>query len=154
MKLREYNALAHNFAASFASGIGLLVGHCENRVFEEAWARPDGVIEIDFLTGRCPPGCTFQLRRAVHLYTEALPDFCVQHGADVGDMTDFKVRFYSASALECGFTVEIILSNGRRSSIDYLGQVGRRARMLDSLGRLRKQPAAFVQSELPDPPSD
>lgn len=134
MKFAEYNALAHNFAASFASGVGLLVGVC-NEVYDEARDQPDSFIDIDFLTGVCSPCGSAQLLKSVQLYCEALPDFCAKHGAQVSDLSGFKVRFHSVSEPVCGFTVHLALRDGRAAITDYEGWQGKRARELNAAGQ-------------------
>jgi hypothetical protein len=51
MKLGELKSVGHNIADSFASGIGLLIGHYEMNVFAEAASEPEGFVVVDFLEG-------------------------------------------------------------------------------------------------------
>lgn len=48
-KLGTIKAIGHNFADSFASGIGLLVGYYSMDIFAEAAAGPEGFILVDFV---------------------------------------------------------------------------------------------------------
>jgi hypothetical protein len=55
MKLGELKSVGHNIADSFASGIGLLIGHYEMNVFAEAASEPEGFVVVDFLEGSTNP---------------------------------------------------------------------------------------------------
>jgi hypothetical protein len=153
VRFADYNAMAHNFAASFASGVGLLVGVC-NEVYDEAREQPDGFIDIDFLTGVCSPGGSAQLLKSVQLYCEALPDFCAKHGAHVSELSGFKVRFHSVSDPVCGFTVHLSLKDGRAATTEYEGWQGKRARELNAAGQKARCAPERHTAPRPDISSD
>jgi hypothetical protein len=138
MKFGDLRSLAHNLADSFASGVGLLVGVLEMDVYGEAARSPEGFIEVDFLTGSVsggPPSTS--LARAVALYREALPGLCARHGAEVGAFRTILARFWVADDGR-RYRVTIEDRNGRRSTDDYQGSPGRRVRVADRLGRVRR----------------
>jgi hypothetical protein len=138
MKFGDLRSLAHNLADSFASGVGLLVGVYEMDVYGEAARSPEGFIEVDFLTGRVgggPPSAS--LERAVALYRDALPAFCARNRAEVGAFRTILARFWVADDGR-RYRVTIEDRNGRRSIDDYRGSPGRRARVVDRLGRVRR----------------
>lgn len=138
MKLGTLRAVGHNIADSLASGIGLMIGVYEMYVFKEAANSPEGYIEVDFLDGTtsgAKPSATLQ--RAIKLYSEALPDLCRRHNFDVSEFAHLTARYSGGSLLE-EFTVNVSDSKGRSSQDRYVGVPGRRPRILNHLGRLRR----------------
>lgn len=139
-KFDELRAIAHNLADSFGSGIGLLIGAYTMDVYGEARGAPGGVITVDFLAGTLAGGEPSQtLARAAVRYRDALPEFCDKHGAAASAFRELTAR-YSADGLGCqGFVVTVIDREGRSSVDRYVGTPGRRAKVLDPLGRLRPE---------------
>ncbi|MGD0721989.1 MAG: hypothetical protein ABR970_13205 [Roseiarcus sp.] len=138
MKFGDLRSLAHNLADSFASGVGLLVGVHAMDVFGEAARSPGGFIEVDFLAGRAsggPPSAS--LERAIALYRDALPGFCARHRAEVPAFRTLRARYWVGYDGR-RYRVTIEDRNGRRSVDDYQGAPGRRVRVLDRLGRVRR----------------
>lgn len=128
-KLGTIKAIGHNFADSFASGIGLLVGYFAMDVFAEAAASTEGFILVDFMnatTGGSPVSAS--LARAVLPYREVLPDFCAKHGVKLDDIIAFQVRFGTDAAYGRHFLVTVEDASGRRSAVRYFGVPGRRLR--------------------------
>lgn len=128
-KLGTIQAIGHNFADSFASGIGLLIGYYAMDVFAEAAASKEGYILVDFLnasTSGSPASAS--LSRAVCLYREVLPEFCAKHGVELEDIKSFQVRFGTDAAYGRHFLVTVENARGRRSSIRYFGVSGKRLR--------------------------
>jgi hypothetical protein len=139
MKFGTLISIGHNIADSLASGIGLMIGVYEMHIFEEAAATPEGFIEVDFLTGESPGGKpSRELARALKLYAGALPDLCRRQGVDVAEFRQLTARF-SGRPLACRFVVTIEDRQGRRSTDEYRGLPGRRPRVLDHLGRIRRK---------------
>jgi hypothetical protein len=113
-KLGTIRAIGHNFADSFASGIGLLVGYYAMDVFAEASASKEGYVLVDFLNATTTGSPVSEsLTRAVCLYRDVLPEFCAKHGVDLADIKSFQVRFGT---------------DGRRSAVRYFGVPGKRLR--------------------------
>ena len=138
MKFDELRSIGHNIADSLASGIGLLIGCYEMDVFGEAGRSPEGYITVDFLTGTCLAGAPSEsLVRAVALYKDALADLCVQHRTSVAAFRELTVR-YSRDLYGRHFVVTIEDQQRRRSTDEYVGIPGRRPRLLDHLGRIRR----------------
>jgi hypothetical protein len=139
MKFGTLTSIGHNVADSLASGIGMMIGVYEMDIFGEAAATPEGFIEVDFLTGRSSGGKpSRELARALKLYAAALPDLCRRHGIDVVEFRELSARF-SGRPLCSGYTVTIENREGRRSTDEYRGVPGRRPRVLDHLGRIRRK---------------
>jgi len=139
MKFSTLKSIAHNIADSLGSGIGLMIGIYEMHIFEEAAASPQGFIEVDFLTGETSGGApSDELARAVRLYSEALPDLCQRQGACLSDFRVLKARFSGRPRSE-GFTVTVEDQHGHRAVDDYVGLPGRRPKVLDPLGRVRRK---------------
>ncbi|MEO5773033.1 MAG: hypothetical protein ABIQ32_02805 [Sphingomicrobium sp.] len=138
MKFGTLTSIGHNIADSVASGIGLMIGVYEIYIFREAAAAPEGFIEVDFLAGEATAGePSAELQRALKLYAEALPDLCKRQGVDVSDFNQLSVRF-SGGPMSERFTVTIEDRNGRSSVDEYFGLPGKRPRVLDHLGRVRR----------------
>jgi hypothetical protein len=128
-RLGTIKAIGHNFADSFASGIGLLVGYYAMDVFAEAAASAEGFILVDFLNGTTTGSpVSPSLARAVYLYRDILPQFCAKHGVELSDLHGFQVRFGTDAAYGRHFLVAVEDASGRRSADRYFGVPGRRLR--------------------------
>jgi hypothetical protein len=130
-KLGTIKAIGHNFADSFASGIGLLVGYYAMDVFAEAAAAPEGFILVDFLkatTAGSPVSAS--LARAVCLYRDVLPDFCAKHDVELDELHVLQVRFGTDAAYGRHFLVTVENASGRRSADRYFGVPGKRLRRI------------------------
>jgi hypothetical protein len=139
MKFDELRSIGHNIADSLASGIGLLIGYYEMDIFGEARRSPEGFIAVDFLTGTCPAGAPSQsLVRAVALYGDALADLCSRHGSSISAFRELTAR-YSADAYGTRLIVTVEDQQGRRATDEYVGVPGRRPKVLDHLGRVRRK---------------
>jgi hypothetical protein len=139
MKFDELRSIGHNIADSLASGIGLLIGYYRMDVFGEASRSPEGFITVDFLAGMCPIGAPSQsLARAVALYKNALADLCTRHGTSIETFRELTAR-YLVDAHGKRFIVTVEDQQGRRSIDEYVGMPGRRPKVLDHLGRVRRK---------------
>ncbi len=140
MKHAVLNSLAHNFVDSYGSGIGLLIGHYEMDVYGEAARSAHAFVEINFLTGEVRGGpITDELAQATDLYRDRLPSFCETHGACLSDFKSFIVRFSNDYyGRHCKITVKDRF--GKETIAEYKGNPARKLKILDNLGRLRKQP--------------
>jgi hypothetical protein len=137
MKFDELRSIGHNIADSLASGIGFLIGVYEMDVFGEAAESPQGVIEIDFLTGTSTGGQpSISLADAISKYGGALPSLCEKHGASLSDFHRLSVR-YVAGTRSRHFVVTVEDRHGRSSADIYEGSPGKRIKVLDPLGRVR-----------------
>ena len=145
MKHGELRSIAHNLADSLASGVCLMIGVYDLRVFEEARLAADGAMRVDFLAGSVVEGeASWGLREAVRAYRRVLPDFCARHGGALDDFRELTVRYWSV--LEGPrFSVTVEDAAGRRSTTVYGGLPGQRLKLLDGQGRLRPKPV--VRSE-------
>lgn len=138
MRFGTLKSIGHNIADSLASGIGLMIGVYEMDVFGEAAATREGFIEVDFLTGEASGAKpSAELARALRLYAQALPDLCQRHGAEVSDFRQLAARFSGRPMFE-QFTVTVVDRQGRRSTDKYMGVPGKRPKVLDHLGRVRR----------------
>src|SRR6185295_8492745 len=139
MKFDELRSIGHNVADSLASGIGLLIGYYEMDVFGEASRSPEGFITVDFLTGTCAAGTPSpSLARAVARYKDALVDLCRRHGASISAFRELTARC-SVDVYGRRFVVTIEDQQGHRSTDEYVGSPGRRVKVLDHLGRIRRK---------------
>lgn len=128
-KLGTIKAIGHNFADSFASGIGLLVGYYAMDVFAEAAASAEGFVLVDFLNGTTAGSpVSASLARAVCLYRDVLPEFCAKHGVELCDIHVLQVRFGTDAAYGRHFLVTVEDASGRRSADRYFGVPGKRLR--------------------------
>jgi hypothetical protein len=139
MKFGELRSIGHNIADSLASGIGLLIGYCQIDVFGEASRSPEGFITVDFLTGTCTVGIPSpSLARAITQYKDALADLCGRHSTSVSAFRELTAC-YSTDVHGRRFVVTIEDQQGRRSIDEYAGTPGRRVKVLDHLGRVRRK---------------
>src|ERR1700760_2402887 len=139
MKFAELRSIGHNIADSLASGIGLPIGIYQIDIFDEARRDTERCMIVDFLSGKVVKGrASSSLARAVALYAEALPALCAKHRTS-SDIFRELVACYSADAFGPRFTVTIADDGGRRAVDDFVGVPGRRIRILDHLGRVRRK---------------
>jgi hypothetical protein len=142
MKLNVLRTVGHNIADSFASGTSLLIAAYEIDVFGEARVSSGGHILVDFLTGTCIEG---QVSPALARYLEkgrfGLLRLCVKHGVPFKAFRMLAVRFWSDGHLN-RFEVTVEDQRGRRVVDQYEGNPGRRRKVLDPLGRIRRAPTA------------
>ena len=137
MKHRQLLAVAHNYAASLASGLGFVVGYCPADVYGEAEKNEDRCIEVDFLAGTAVSGkCSSKLSKALKLYGLEFEAFCRRNHALRSDFTEFRGRYF---LLPTGRRFSILVRDrfGKASSREYEAFPGRRVKVLDRLGRLR-----------------
>jgi hypothetical protein len=129
MKIGNLKSVGHNIADSLASGIGLMIGVYEMNVFAEAAGEDEGFVVVDFLAG-LTSGKTVStsFRKAVVLYTEALPDLCLKHSVDPKEFRRLEVRYGTDPVYGPHFTVNVESRTGKRSTDQYVGIPGRRLR--------------------------
>ena len=139
MKLGQLKSIGHNIADSLASGIGLMIGVYTMDVFREAAATPEKFIEVNFLTGESTGGePSASLAKAFKLYAQALPDLCEREGVPASAFSVLKAKFFGGPTFP-KFTVTVEDGHGRRSEDTYEGSPGRRVKVLDALGRVRRK---------------
>ncbi|WP_407154845.1 hypothetical protein [Bradyrhizobium sp. STM 3557] len=139
MKFAELRSIGHNIADSLASGIGLPIGIYETDIFGEARRNPERCITVDFLTGKVVTGrASPSLARAVGLYAKVLPTLCDKHRTSSAIFREL-VACYLADAFGPRFTVMVADHGGRRAIDEFVGFPGRRIRILDHLGRVRRK---------------
>jgi hypothetical protein len=144
MKFDELRSIGHNIADSLASGIGLLVGVYEMDVFGEARRSPGHFVVVDFLSGKIVEGrASPSLARAIALYGKALPDLCGKHRGSPAMFRELSAR-YSVDVHGPRVVVTVEDYKGLRAVDEYVGAPGRRIRILDHLGRVRRKRARVV----------
>jgi hypothetical protein len=105
-------------------------------VFGEAARSRDGVVTIDFLTGKATRGdVSSSLARAIKLYRKVLPKFCAKHGASLQDFTEPSVDYYGVARRRVVVTVKD--RNGHQCVDEYVGWPLKRIKFVDRLGRIR-----------------
>lgn len=124
MKHRRLASIAHNLADSLSCGLGIVIDLYFTDIYGEAAKCPESSILVDFLKGEISAG-TPSLAKAVVLYSQALPDFCKKHRAEISEFRKFHVR-YAVSFFGPRYIVEIEDQSGRCSSIEYAAYSGRR----------------------------
>ncbi|HKA74537.1 MAG TPA: hypothetical protein VKE26_22240 [Xanthobacteraceae bacterium] len=140
MKFDELRSISHNIADSLASGVGLLVGVYGTDIFKEVSGSPEGFITVNFLTGTSTGGKVSPLlASAICKYRDALPVLCRKHGASSTVFRELTARYSIDMAGSRRVVVTIENNKGRRSIDEYVGAPGRRVRVLDHLGRVRRK---------------
>ena len=143
MRHAQLRSVAHNLAASLASGIGLMIGVYETDVFGEAARSPGGTLTVDFLAGDVTQGrASAMLARAVRLYRDALPVLCAKHRVPAAAFAELTAQ-YQASP-HSGIVVTVKDRSGKRTCTVYGGSDGQRLRTLDRDGRVRRMPVRRV----------
>jgi hypothetical protein len=141
MKFAELKSIGHNIADSLGSGIGIMIGFYETDIYGEAARSADRYVLIDFLNGKSSGAPISQnLAKAISLYSQSLRELCKRHGTSVGAFAELTVR-YTADAHGRRFFVTVVDRSGRRSTDEYQGRPGKRAKELDALGRIRPKPS-------------
>ena len=126
MRFGELKSIAHNFADSISSGLGLPIGTYGYDIFGEAQASADGYIEIDFIASRVYGGATSRvLTEALREYKKWLPTLAAKHGAEVSDFTQLTVRFAVDVVQGPYFTVSMSDTKGRTDKSTYGGYGGK-----------------------------
>ena len=137
MKHDDLRSIAHNAAASLASGVSFLVGFYELDVFGAARMSATGDVLVDFLRGTIRPApVSAELTKAIAAFPNALLALCERHGADRSAFKEMSARYWTTP--QGGrFTVTIVDQSGQSTETDYGGYDGQRAKILDTQGRLR-----------------
>lgn len=144
MKFDQLRSIGHNIADSLADGHGFLVGHYFMDVFAEAAMTPERAIEVDFLTGKSHNSVvSHDATEVFRLYGEKLADFCRKHGASRSDFYQLTGRFFAENPRR--FVVTVQDQHGRQVTDEYIGLPGKRIRVLDPLGRVRRQRGHVVR---------
>lgn len=129
MKFGHLKSLGHNIADSMASGIGLMIGVYQMDVFAEAAASKEGHMTVNFLDGTTSGAVpSSNLKRAIHLYRDALPQMCAKHGIDPTEIKALVARFGTDSAYGPHFKVTVENAFGKISTDQYVGIPGKRLR--------------------------
>jgi hypothetical protein len=137
MKHDQLRSIAHNAAASLASGCSFLIGVYDLDMLTAARKSPEGKVSVDFLRGTvsgAPPSSP--LAKAVALFPAALPALCEKHGIPISAFNEMTARYW-ATPQGIRFTVSIVDQSGRATETEYGGYDGQRTKVLDAAGRLR-----------------
>jgi hypothetical protein len=127
VKFGNLKSLGHNIADSVACGMGFPVGVYVMNVFAEAESEEPGYIEIDFLSASTSGApASSSLKRAIELYSQALPELAFKQGVDVKDIKTLSVRFGTDPVYGPNFTVTVESMGGRTSTDRYVGMPGKR----------------------------
>jgi len=139
VKHDQLRAMAHNIADSLASGLCLMIGFREVDVFAEARRSPDRTLRVDFLNGTVSGVVPSRaLKEAVSAFKTALPEICTGHRVPLAAVRQLSAEFHASGLIRL-VSVTVEDDKGRRSVDDYAGVPLKRIRVLDSLGRVRRQ---------------
>jgi hypothetical protein len=151
MKHDELRSVAHNAAASLASGCSFLIGVYDLDVLGAVRQSPRGELTVDFLQGTvfgAPLASPFA--KAIARFPTVLPTLCEKHGISISAFSKMTARYW-ATPQGIGFTVTVVDQSGRATETDYGGYNGQRMKILDAAGRVRsksvrrKQQASFKE---------
>lgn len=127
MKVGELTSFGHNVADSLASGICIMAGIYSVDIYREAASSIEGHIIVDFKTGSTSGSpVSPDLKRAIHRFSELLPDLAKKHGLDPSDIKVLTARFGTDPVAGPHFSVTVEASDGRRSIDQYVGIPGKR----------------------------
>ena len=127
MKFDDLRSIAHNIADSFGSGASLLFNYGFSP-YGDAERSPDGVLEVDFLSGAVLSGQpSTELLDRLSLSPRVVWDLCARHGQSADAFACFKVRFVK-TAMGRRYEVTVSDRSGRTRTDHYDGVGGRRLR--------------------------
>lgn len=127
MKLKVLTSIVHNAADSLASGMGFMIGVYGTDIFGEAGRSKEGVIAVDFLTGRVISGeASPFLSKAVSLYRTAFDELCLKHGVEPWSFKTATARFGTDAKLGRWIETTVADRNGRAATDRYVGPESRR----------------------------
>ncbi len=137
MKHGELRSIAHNAAASLASGNSFFIGVYDLDVFGDARQSSRNEIIVDFLRGTvigAPPNS--RLAEAAARLPKATRALCEKHGVQIESISEMRAKYWFTP--QGGrFVVTVADTIGRRSTTDYSGWDGKRTMLIDGKGRLR-----------------
>lgn len=139
MKHGQLRSVAHSIADSLASGISLMTGFYELRVYEDAMRSEDGILIIDLLNGKVIKGeASPDLAEAVLRIPAEFDRLCQAEGFSRSDCRHALAHFHT-NQLTHGFTLAVEDNSGRATETDFQGTPARRVIEPDQLGRLRRR---------------
>lgn len=140
MKHDELRSVAHNVAASLASGSSFLIGVYDLDVLDAVRQSPEGKITVDFLRGAASGvSPSSPLGKAVALFPAALPALYEKHGIPASAFREMTACYW-ATPQGIRFTAQVVDQLGHATETEYGGYDGQRTRKLDAVGRLRPKP--------------
>lgn len=129
MKFADLKSAAHNLSASFAGGIGMMVGHYDFDVFKEARRSTVGFMEIDFLTGLTIGAIpSSRLQDVIFAYVDELPNLMERHRGSLDNLLMLRTRYATDRVYGPHFKVTVRNAAGREATDQYFGWSGKRAR--------------------------
>jgi hypothetical protein len=143
LKFDQLRSIGHNIADSLASGDSLLFGFFEGpklSVFGAALHSPERRVVVDFLIGQATQGeVSPWLAQIIADSPDALAYLCKRHCASPTMFRELTASYSIGHPGQYGFTVTIEDNRGRRVLDEYVGIPGKRIRIRDHLGRLRRK---------------
>lgn len=126
-KLYVLKSIAHNIGASMASGLGLMVGYYDMAIYEEAASSGEGYLLVDVLNGHVVEGtASTHLKKAIALYSKALPELCLRNGVELSDFRSLLIRFSLDRVYGEHFKVIVTDGRGRSAEERYVGPAAQR----------------------------
>jgi hypothetical protein len=106
-----------------------MIGIFQIDVFAEAGSTDTGSVSVNFVTGEVSGGSAVSdsMRRAALLYSEALPALCEKHQVNFREVKVLEARYGTDRVYGRHFTVTVEATDGKRSTVQYVGVPGRRA---------------------------
>ena len=139
MKFKILESIAHNVADSLGSGDSMLVGVYNFDIYAEASRSRKRFIQVDFLTGKSTAAWpSWKLRSTIRKYKDGLKDLCAKHDTAPDAFRTLTARYFR-DGIGKRMVVTIENKQGRRSIREYVGNPGKRIRVLDPLGRVRSK---------------
>ncbi|NHK29420.1 hypothetical protein FF098_016020 [Parvularcula flava] len=108
-------------------------------IYRELPRQMGHAITVDFLTGRANRAkLSPRLRKQIALYKDGFARLCKKHNALPEMYVEASARFYM-DRKGYRFSVTVEDRAGRRQTDEYIGMPGRRVRILDQYGRVRRK---------------
>lgn len=136
----DIRSVAHSSADSLASGVSLMTGFNDLRVYEDALRSEDGILTIDLLRGIVVAGRpSADLAAAVALLPREFDRLNRSRGFESKDCRRALASF-QVDQITRGFRRVVEDISGRLTETDYEGNPARRVKDIDPLGRRRRRP--------------
>ncbi len=158
MRFAVLRSIGHNVAGSLASGYGGGLIHSSGLGIWDLQAEisrsPGGFIEVDFLLGTLLAGKrSSTLDRLIPAYAAALPGLCERHRASLSEFRRLTARFdlHGPTPLHPwaeSYAVTVEDQRGSHAVDHYIGRPGRRLRVRDHLGRIRRENGSVTRADL------
>ncbi len=132
MKFDDLCSIAHNLSDSLSSGASELFRYYGDELYNDIKLSPNGVVEIDFLSGTVVRGTvSASMLKLISSSPKVLEGLCAKHDRSSAEFSKLTARYIS-DVFGRAYVVTVEDRQGRSRTDRYAGGSGRR---LDSRRR-------------------